>query len=121
MSGSIFDILCGLPFAHYATHAQYESGLWKNLGLFLSSTSDICCAIDKVIEVPQEWIGEARTVGSVSGFVEAIVDLFVANSMGVREAAKQMAGEIALPHINLLINQLKGYVGIASLVFRSRH
>jgi hypothetical protein len=95
--------------------------LWKNLGLFLSSTSDICCAVDKMDEVPPEWIAEARTVGSVSGFVEAIVDLFVANSEGVREATKQMAGEIALPHLNLLINQVKRYVGIAFLAFLSRH
>lgn len=66
-----------------------------------------------MIEVPQEWVPEVRTVGSVSGFVEAIVDLFVANSEGVREATKQMAGEIALPHLNLLINQVKRYVIIA--------
>ena len=75
----------------------------------MSSTSDICCAVDKTIEVPQEWVAEVKTVGSVSGFVEAIVDLFVANSEGVREATKQMAGEIALPHLNLLINQVKRY------------
>lgn len=78
------------------------------MGLFLSGTSDICCAVDTMIEVPQEWVPEDRTVGTVSEFVEALVDLFVADSEQVREATKQMAGEIALAHLNLLVNQVKG-------------
>jgi hypothetical protein len=60
-----------------------------------------------MIEVPQEWVPEDRTVGTVPEFVEALVDLFVADSEQVREATKQMAGEIALPHLNLLVNQVK--------------
>lgn len=63
-----------------------------------------------MIEVPQEWVPEDRAIGTVPEFVEALVDLFVADSEQVREATKQMAGEMALPHLNLLINQVKRFV-----------
>lgn len=65
-----------------------------------------------MIEVPQEWVLEDRAAATVADFVETMVDLFIADCEEVREATKQMAGELALSHLNLLINQLERCVVI---------
>jgi hypothetical protein len=62
-----------------------------------------------MIEVPQEWVPEDRAVGTVPEFVETLVDLFVADSEQVRESTKQVAGEISIRHLNLLINQIRRF------------